>query len=195
MPVIARRSKHKYLYLQKWITGFTTTELIVVIAISTILTTLALPNFTLLIESWRVKQATGNLQSSLHYAKSEAIKRGGFVAMQKIPNNTGSCKSASGNRDWDCGWLICHDSNSNGSCDAAEAVLQRVDAPSNVQITRTGGGNSIKLNRWGLVDGTWLGFSLIPLDKSISHPGSRGVCMSSGGRITIIPTEAIPCRG
>jgi hypothetical protein len=48
-------------------------------------------------------------------------------------------------------------------------VLQRADAPARVQITRTSGGASIKLNRWGLVDGTWLGFSLVPLDKTTTH--------------------------
>lgn len=62
-------------------------------------------------------------------------------------------------------------------------------------MTRTGGSVSIKLNRWGLVDGTWLGFSLVPLDKSTTHPGARGVCMSSGGRIRILLPEAIPCTG
>jgi type IV fimbrial biogenesis protein FimT len=64
-----------------------------------------------------------------------------------------------------------------------------------VQISRTGGGASIKLNRWGLVDGTWLGFSLVPLEKGTTHPGARGLCMSSGGRIRIVPPEDIPCNG
>lgn len=175
--------------------GFTAIELMVVVAISAMLVALAAPSFTPLLESWRVRQATEQLQSSLYFARSEAIKRGGQVAIQKIPNNTNGCTTASGTRDWDCGWVICHDTNSNGSCNAGEPVLQRLDAPSRVQITRTSGGASIKLNRWGLVDGAWLGFSLVPLDKPTTHSGARGICMSSGGRIRIIPPEAIPCTG
>lgn len=175
--------------------GFTTVELMVTVSILALLMALAAPSFTPLIESWRVRQATEQLQSTLHYARSEAIKHGGRVAIQKIPNNTNGCTSASGTRDWDCGWIVCQDTNSNGTCNASEPVLQRIESPSRVQITRTGGGASIKLNRWGLVDGTWLGFSLVPLDKSSTHPGARGVCMSSGGRIRIIPPEAIPCTG
>ena len=117
------------------------------------------------------------------------------MVIQKIPNNTNGCTTASGTRDWDCGWNVCEDTNDNGACNASEPILQRVDAPSKVQISRTGGGASIKLNRWGLVDGTWLGFSLVPLDKGTTHPGARGLCMSSGGRIRIVPPEDIPCNG
>ena len=175
--------------------GFTAIELMVTVSIVALLLALAAPSFTPLIESWRVRQATEQLQSTLNYARSEAIKHGGRVAIQKIPNNTNGCTSATGNRDWDCGWIVCQDTNGNGTCNATEPVLQRIDAPAKVQITRTGGGASIKLNRWGLVDGTWLGFSLVPLDKSTSHPGARGVCMSSGGRVRIIPPEDIPCTG
>lgn len=175
--------------------GFTAIELMVVVSIVAILAALAAPSFTPLIEGWRVRQAAEHLTSTLHYARSEAIKRGGRVAIEKLPNNTGNCTSATGNRDWDCGWFVCEDTNNNGNCNANEPVLQRIDAPPQVQVTRTGGGATIKLNRWGLVDGAWLGFSLVPLDKPTTHPGARGVCMSSGGRIRTILPEAIPCTG
>jgi type IV fimbrial biogenesis protein FimT len=175
--------------------GFTSIELMVVTGIVAVLAALAGPSFTLMIESWRVRDATESMRSTLMLARSEAIKRGGQVAIQKIPNNTNGCTSAEYNRDWDCGWIICHDTNSNGTCNATEPVLQRISTPGKVQVTRTGGGANIKLNRWGLVDGTWLGFSLVPLNKTTTHPGARGVCMSSGGRIRILLPEAIPCTG
>lgn len=175
--------------------GFTSIELMVVASIVAVLAALAAPSFTLLIESWRVRTAQEAMHTTLFLARSEAIKRSGQVVIQKIPNNTNSCISASGNRDRDCGWIVCQDTNNNGACNANEPVLQRIDAPTKVQVTRTGGGASIKLNRWGLVDGTWLGFSLVPLNKTTNHPGARGICMSSGGRIRIIPPEAIPCTG
>lgn len=175
--------------------GFTAIELLVTVSIVAILAALAAPSFTPLIESWRVRQATEQLSSSFYFARSEAIKRGGQIAIQKLPNNTNGCTTATGNRDWDCGWFVCHDTNNNGTCNVNEPVLQRADAPARVQITRTSGGASIKLNRWGLVDGTWLGFSLVPLDKTTTHYGARGVCVSSGGRIRVIPPQDIPCTG
>ncbi|WP_244938989.1 GspH/FimT family pseudopilin [Acidovorax temperans] len=175
--------------------GFTAIELMVVVSIIAVLAALAGPSFTQMIESWRVRDATESLRSTLIFARSEAIKRGGQIAIHKLPNNTNGCTSATGNRDWDCGWIVCHDTDNSGTCTSTEPVLQRIEAPAKVQVTRTGGSVSIKLNRWGLVDGTWLGFSLVPLDKSTTHPGARGVCMSSGGRIRILLPEAIPCTG
>ena len=175
--------------------GFTAIELMVVVSIIAVLPALAGPSFTQMIESWRVRDATESLRSTLLFARSEAIKRGGQIAIHKLPNNTNGCTSATGNRDWDCGWIVCHDTDNSGTCTSTEPVLQRIEAPAKVQVTRTGGSVSIKLNRWGLVDGTWLGFSLVPLDKSTTHPGARGVCMSSGGRIRILLPEAIPCTG
>lgn len=175
--------------------GFTAIELMVVVSIIAVLAALAGPSFTQMIESWRVRDATESLSSTLFFARSEAIKRGGQIAIHKLPNNTNGCTSATGNRDWDCGWIVCHDTDNSGTCTSTEPVLQRIEAPAKVQVTRTGGSVSIKLNRWGLVDGTWLGFSLVPLDKSTTHPGARGVCMSSGGRIRILLPEAIPCTG
>lgn len=173
--------------------GFTAIELMVVVSVVTILAALAAPSFTPLLESWRVRESAEQLRSTLYYARSEAIKRGGRVVIQKIPNKTDGCTSASNTRDWDCGWIVCHDTNDSGTCTAADPVLQRIASSAKVQVSRTGGGATIKLDRWGLVDGTWLGFNLVPLNKSISDSAARGVCMSSGGRVRIIPQEALPC--
>jgi len=172
--------------------GFTAIELMVVVSIVAVLAALAGPSFLLMIESWRVRDATESLRSTLMLARSEAIKRGGGVAIHKLPN-TSSCTSPESNQDWDCGWIVCQDTNNNGACGATEPVLQRIETPGKVQVTRTSGSASIKLNRWGLVDGAWLGFSIVPLNESTANPAARGVCVSSGGRIRVIPPQDIPC--
>ncbi len=173
--------------------GFTAIELMVTVAIMAVLMALAAPSFTPLIEGWRVRQATEQLQSTLYYARSEAIKRGGQVVVQKLPNGTNSCTTASTTAAWGCGWVVCHDSNNSGTCTGADTELQRYDTPSQIEIQRTANGATIQLNRWGLVSGTFVGFSLLPKGKSISDPNARGVCMSSGGRIRIIRSEELPC--
>jgi len=170
--------------------GFTAIELMVTIGIAAILAALAAPSFTGLMERWRVRQAAEGLQSTLYYARSEAMKRGGNVVMQKLPNGTNGC-SALTTQEWSCGWVVCADTNGNGACGNSEPVLQRVDAPINLDVMRTGNGASVAFNRWGM-PGSWLGFSIQPHDQPASD-AIRGVCMSSGGRVRVIPSEDVPC--
>jgi len=172
--------------------GFTAIELMVVVSIVAILAALAAPSFTPLIENWRVRTVSEQLRATLYYARSEAIKRGGRVVVQKLSNN-GSCTTAVTTTEWDCGWFVCHDTNDNGSCGATEPILQRNETPSQVQVSRSGGGATIKFNRWGLVSGNWPGFSIVPTLKSTTSSAARGLCMSSGGSIRVISPEEMPC--
>ena len=171
--------------------GFTAIELMVVVAIVAVLAALAAPSFTPLIERWRVRSAVEGLQSSIYFARSEAIKRGGNVVLEKLPNGTNGCTAAN-TADWNCGWFICEDTNGNDSCAASEPVLQRFDAPVKLEITRTSNGASIAFDRWGM-QGSWFGFSLVPESKPTTNAAARGLCMSSAGRIRVIPPEDIPC--
>lgn len=172
--------------------GFTAIELMVTIAIAAILASLAAPSFNGLMERWRVRSAAEGLQSAIYFTRSEAIKRGGNVVLQKLPNNTNGCV-ASTTQEWNCGWFVCEDTNGNGSCATTEPVLQRFDAPAKLDINRTANGASIAFNRWGMPS-KWFGFTLKPEDSSASNLAIRGVCMSSAGRVRIIPSEDTPCN-
>lgn len=174
--------------------GFSVVELMVVISIISIITAIAAPSFALLTEIWRVREVVDQLQSTLYYARSEAIRRGGQIVMQKVPDSADGCKTNETN-SWNCGWFVCYDSNNDGNCGASEAVLQRIGSAGKVEVSRNRGGANIKFNRWGLVSGIYIGFTLIPKNKTVSHVGARGVCMSSGGRIRVVPQDAIPCVG
>ena len=173
--------------------GFTAVELMAVVAIVAILAALAAPSFTPLIERWRVRQAAEGLEATMYFARSEAIKRGGNVVIQKLPNGTNGCVAGT-TQEWHCGWIVCEDANSDGSCGSTEPVLQRFETtPSTVELYRTSNGASIALNRWGLISGTFIGFNLVPAGKSIWNPSTRGLCISSGGRVRIVPQEDVPC--
>lgn len=173
--------------------GFTLIEVMVVVAIVAVLAALAGPSFTPMIERWRVRDAVESLQSSLYYARSEAIKRGGNIVIRKEPTGTNGCTLASGNASWDCGWFVFVDANSNGTRNTGEEILQRFATPTNVQITRSINGAFIRFDRWGRANAAF-GFAIVPAEESTSNPAARGLCMSSGGRIRITSDPAeIPC--
>lgn len=172
--------------------GFTLIEIMVVVAIMAILLALAAPSFTTMIESWRVKQTAESLRSTLYYARSEAIKRGGNITVRKHPTGTNGCPLGVGANAWDCGWFVFADTNNNGSLSAGEEVLQSFTTPAKITVSRPGG-SIVKFDRWGRVAGTFPGFNLVIDGKSMSHPASRGLCVSSGGRIRIIGSEDMPC--
>lgn len=174
--------------------GFTVIELMVAVAILAVLATLAAPSFTPLIERWRVRQAAEGLQSTLFYARAEAIRRGGGVILQKLPQGTDGCTQAATSADWGCGWVLYADANGNGQMDSTEE-LSRMDAPTRITVTRTQAGAAIALDRWGNMGGiNALGFTLAPYPKGIASPATKGVCVAAGGRIRVIDKKDVPCN-
>lgn len=115
--------------------GFTAIELMVVVSIVAILAALAGPSFAPLIERWRVRDAAEGLTSTLYYARSEAIKRGGGIAIDA----TGG---------WDQGWKVTHTSN------AITTDLKVSTAPPRIAATHSNGKLILYVDRWGMLSET-----------------------------------------
>lgn len=173
--------------------GFTVIELMVTVAILAVLASLAAPSFTPIIERWRVRQTAEELQSTLYYARSEAIKRGGRVAIQKLPNTTGGCQNASTTQEWGCGWVIFEDLDDNGtwkSTTPQEPKLRDIQLDGNVNVMRYPSGNSLKIDRYGMASGNnTLRFVLSPAASGVSSPAVTTLCLNAGGRIRILSGE------
>ena len=146
--------------------GFSLLEVMVVVAILAILAALAGPSFTPMIERWRVRSATEDLQSSLYFARSEAIKRGGGISV-----------AAKDGADWSSGWQV----------KSGTDVLQNTDAPTGVVVSLTDSESksllSIDIDRWGKLEKTPLAFSLQPKGADPSSAHTEMLCISLGGQI------------
>ena len=159
--------------------GFTAIELLVVIAVLAVLAALAAPSFVPLMEKWRVRQVSEALQSSLYFARSEAIKRGGGVAIHKLPN-------AGTSADWSSGWQV----------KSGTDVLQNTDAPTGVVVSLTDSESksllSIDIDRWGKLEKTPLAFSLQPKGADPSSAHTEALCISLGGQIKRKSSSSCP---
>ena len=160
--------------------GFTIVELITVIVILTVLAAIAAPNFTPMIERWRVRQASELLQSSVYLARSEAIKRGGAV----ITSLTGGTCSG-----WNCGWQVCADTNTDGTCDTGVPILQRYDAPNRLTISRIVGTGEIRVDSRGFFNSP-ASFSLVPEGKTLADWAALGVCVNASGIVRVVTPQS-----
>lgn len=165
--------------------GFTTIELMVVVAILAVLAALAAPSLLPTMERWRVRQAAEELTASYAFARSEAIKRGGNVTLRRSTPGSAVCALPAEAADWSCGWTVFDDLNGNGALDAGEEVL-RVSSPVNgtrVLSADSGAGSAarIQLSRWGEPLGGNVSFS-VASTRSGSTVASLW-CAGGGGRI------------
>lgn len=90
--VTHKRSKLKFhpTRAKLLLSGVTLVELLVVLAITAILLTVAIPTFADMLERFRVKAATEKLFLYLHHAKSEAIKRNQRIQLTFNSSNNGA---------------------------------------------------------------------------------------------------------
>ncbi|OJW95313.1 GspH/FimT family pseudopilin [Thiobacillus sp. 65-1402] len=100
--------------------GVTLLELMVVLAVSAILLGIGIPGFAAFTRNSHLTSAANELLSSLHLARSEAIKRSSRVVVCTSVTGT-SCAVGGG---WHQGWLVFHDANNNAVVDSGETVIQ-----------------------------------------------------------------------
>lgn len=164
--------------------GITAVELVVVLSVLAIIATLAVHSFSGLLQRWRVRQSLEAMHSAIFLARSEAIKRSGQIAMQRITDSS-HCEVLPSTRDWSCGWQVCMHAVGQQVCAADALVLQRFETPPGTQVLRHSLGEGIRFDRWGMpVAG--FSFSLVPQGKTVAHAGARGLCTARGGRVRVV---------
>ena len=177
--------------------GFSLMETMVTMTVMALLAALAAPSFQQLIEKWRVQQVVEGMKSTLYYARSEGVKRGGSLGIQKNANSS-NCPQASTKQEWSCGWFVFVDTDDNGKWKKGEPILQTFDTPSNINVMHKSGSNksgstNLKVDRYGKMNGlNAISFTFTPEPAGTSSPATRSICMASGGRIRVIEDASCP---
>lgn len=112
--------------------GFTLIELMMVIVITGVLMTIALPSFSDLIQSNRVTSQANDFITALSSARAEAIRRGAPVCIKRLGTTE---------KDWSSGWETFVDGNSSRtfSNDANRCSTKVKDSSNNDVILQTYG--------------------------------------------------------
>ena len=184
--------------------GFTLVELMIVIAIVAILTTLAAPSFKQLIQSNTMSGAVNTFLGDMRFARSEAMRRGGGVVMcrsdnPEAPNAVCGTGSTVG---WESGWIIFQDNNNNGARNFStnplvDDTLLRVQGPitSIKSISEPGAATVFRFSATGrlaLASATSIQFGSTP---QYENTVQRVVCVNLGGRARIAGDGYASCTG
>ena len=126
--------------------GFTLTELLATLAITSILTATAVPSMASLTDKIKVDTSIQNLADAMKHSRSEAVTRNTAVSI--CPRTGNSC-SESG--DWTQGWLIFQDSDRDGLLDEGEVLIfENAAIKGDITISQASASSSLS---W-LPDGT-----------------------------------------
>jgi len=106
--------------------GVTMVELLVVLAIASILLSVAAPAYQQLVRRQQLRAAVTDLVAALDLTRSQAIARGRIVMLAPLDP---------GGVDWKAGWIVFVDADGNRRPGAGEAVLfQRGPLPDGVRV-------------------------------------------------------------
>lgn len=98
--------------------GFTLVELMAVLSVAAILTTLGIPSFLSTMRDTGVSARTNELIAELSLARTEAVRRGSTVTVCPSADGT-SCAGSGG---WEQGWISFVDADASGSLDSSDCA-------------------------------------------------------------------------
>jgi type IV fimbrial biogenesis protein FimT len=172
----------------------------VVLAIVAILSTLAAPSFTRLVQSNTMSSQVNTFMADLRYARSESARRGGGVVMCRsdapeafhpVCNTT----SGPGGRGWVSGWIVYLDANNDGVIDAGD--LLRIQSPiAKLDSIVENGDDASSIFRFTATGRLFNASSATSLQFGGSDYASdvqRVLCVNPGGRARIAGNGAASC--
>ncbi|QMU61951.1 MAG: prepilin-type N-terminal cleavage/methylation domain-containing protein [Gammaproteobacteria bacterium] len=168
--------------MQKHESAFTLIELMITITVAAVVLTLGVPGFGRVIERNQLSAYTNQLVSSLHFARSEAVRRNQSIKVCHSDNST-DCNGSG----YENSWIIFIDDDGDDVVDAGEELIRvNENLPSNYTFNVNGGMDSFSFNAKGRSDnqGTFV------LCKNSDLTKARAIIIGPGGRTRLAPLNS-----
>ena len=104
--------------------GFTLVELLVVLAVGSILLAIAVPGYAFLVNASRLAAVTNDMVTVLQLARSEAVQRGVRITVCKTSNAGAAMPACDAIAGWHEGWLVFADGGTRGVVDANDLIFR-----------------------------------------------------------------------
>ena len=164
--------------------GFTLVEMMVAVAVLAIMLAIGMPAFGGLVDNQRMDSSVDTLLRSIHFTRSEAIRRNRHVTM------------APDDGRWDAGWVIFVDENDDGVHDPGEPLLREERLGGIIPIqANTNIATYVRYNRQGeseLLNG---GFQSGTFSFCPNRAGAKGrqLIINRVGRARVQQAEVTGC--
>jgi type IV fimbrial biogenesis protein FimT len=177
-------------------TGVTLVEMMIVVVITAILASIAIPSYRSMVVSNRVSTMVSDLHGTFLLARSEALKRGASVGVCKTSTPSAAsplCDPASGTLGWGTGWMIYVDTDDSKARGATEPIIQ-VYGP---YLTSTAEGSIISNATSENVTFVRTGQTFSKVQFVVNAPSAyssetKAVCLAVGGRAKVEKSGTCP---
>jgi type IV fimbrial biogenesis protein FimT len=133
--------------------GITIVELVISLAVVSVLVTTGVPAFSNFIQSNRLSDSAFDLFGTINLARSEAVKRRTRVVLCRTGNPDAATPSCGGSANtWTKGWLVFASGDGNNTYESATDTLLgtgRVGSSNVTVITNTTSDNNLEYNSDG----------------------------------------------
>ena len=164
--------------------GFTMIELMMTIAIATVVMTLAMPSFRYITNANRIASEINGLLGDMQFARGEAIKEGQGVT---VCVSTNGLTCAAGDTFWHHGWIVI-------SSLAGVGVLRVQNQFSSTDTFQSATLSTVTFNREGYAGGIANGGSLITLhDSTATSAWTRCLTLTFTGQMTTGMVNGTTC--
>lgn len=159
----------------KKLRGFTLPELLISLGVISIILTLAVPSVNHMVRDNKLTTHLNNMVSDIHFARSEAVKRGVRVIICRSTTITASTPSCGGtNYDWSTGYIIFADDGRylNNTYNSGVDTLLRRGMPSDSDVrlrTNATWNNNLEINPDGSTNEGGIAIMSLCDDRGTDH--------------------------